>query len=291
MNFFTQIIAFILALFGLIAEVPVQSQGEVPADAVTYGVTVMSYNVYVADLPPYTHAKRAEGVINTVLSADPDVFGLQEADPDWMERIPSALTDYAFVGVGRDNGADKGEYSPVFYKKDKYELVNGGTFWFSKTPDEPSATWVSAYKRICSWAILKDIGTGFSFAVFNSHWDHLSVPSRNNSAKLLLEKTGEYAPDLPVVIIGDFNCKAKTVAYKTLIDGGFTDAMYTAPDADGIGTYHGYTKSSTGDELPIDHILFKASDGVADTYRVITEKYGGMYPSDHFPIVAELTLF
>ena len=291
MTVIKRLLALLLSLFGLISEVPAQSQGEIPADAVTYGVTVMSYNVYVSDLPPYTHAKRADGVIKNILSADPDVLGLQEANPDWMDRVSSALTGYAFVGVGRDDGKNKGEYSPVFYKKDKYELINGGTFWFSETPDKPSATWSSAYKRICSWAVLKDRETGFTFAAFNSHWDHISVPSRNNSSELLLSKIEEYAPDLPVVIIGDFNCKAKTVAYKTLIDGGFVDAMYTAPEADTVGSFHGYTRTSTEGELPIDHILFKSSNGVADTYRVITDRYDGMYPSDHFPIVAELTLF
>lgn len=286
-----RLIAVFLALFGLTASVPAQRQGDVPDGAAAYDLRVMSYNVYVYDALPYSHAKRVNGIVSNITACSPDVFGLQEANPDWMERLPALLPDYAFVGVGRDDGGKKGEYSPVFYKKDKYTLLDGGTFWFSDTPDVPSKTWLSAYNRICSWCLLEDNATGFIFAVLNSHWDHLSIRSRNNSALLLLEKAEEYAPDVPVIITGDFNCKAKTVAYASLIEGGFTDCMYTAPDTDSGATYHGYYKTNLSQELPIDHILFKTSNGRAESYRVIRDKYDGIYPSDHFPIVADVTLF
>ena len=288
---FQKLFAAFLALFGLLPGVPAQTPLPPPAGAEPHALTVMSYNVYVVDDLIHSHEKRAPGVIANLRNAMPDVFCLQEADLDWVERIAAAMPEYAFVGRGRDKEETAGEFSPVFYRTEKYALETGGTFWFSDTPEEPSRTWASRYNRICSWAVLTEKKSGFSFAVFNSHWDHLSVISRNRSAALLLEKTAAYAPGLPAVITGDFNCKNNTVAYKTLIDGGFVDSMAVSPDADGIGTFHGYYKADTAGELPIDHILFLAERGSGKSCRVITDKINGAYPSDHFPILAEIDLY
>lgn len=291
MDLLNKIIAVVLALFGLVSSVPAQSQADIPENADTYDITVMSYNVYVAGTGRRSPENRSEGVIYNLRSVMPDVFGLQEADYDWMRRITEGMPEYSFVGRGRDKDETDGEYSPVFYKTEKYDLVNSGTFWFSDTPDKPSTSWGTLYRRICSWAVLRDRETGFEFGVFNSHWDHISVASREKSALLLAEKTEEYAPDMPVIITGDFNCKTNTVAYSSLIESGFLDSMYVAPDTMDIGTYHGYTKKTTEGVLPIDHILFKDGYGYADSYRTITDKYDGIYPSDHFPIVSSLTLY
>ena len=291
MEILQKLIAAILALFGLIPAVPAQTQTDVPANVTSAEITVMSYNVYVVDALQNKHSLRAPGVIANIRSVMPDVFGLQEADLDWVSRISAAMPEYAFVGRGRDENETDGEYSPLFYRTDKYELIKGDTFWFSDTPETPSRTWGSMYNRICSWAVLREKSGGFTFAVFNSHWDHLSIESRNRSAALLLQKTAEYAPGLPTVITGDFNCKANTVAYKTLTDGGFVDAMFVSPVSSDTGSFHGYYKLSTENELPIDHILFLRGRGAAAEYRVLTDKFDGRYPSDHFPIAAILTLF
>lgn len=291
MSIWTKIVSFILAMFGLVASVPAQSQTPVPENAETYDLTVMSYNVYVVGTGSRSPENRSAGVLNNIRNVMPDVFGLQEADYDWMQRIIDGMPEYSYVGRGRGKGETNGEYSPVFYKSEKYDLVDSGTFWFSDTPDKSSLSWGTAFRRICSWAVLEDKATGFTFGVFNSHWDHTSHISRNNSAKLLLRKIEEYAPDMPVVITGDFNCKANTVAYSLLVDAGFVDSMYVAADTTDIGTYHGYTKTDTEGELPIDHILLKDAYGFAHSYRVITDRFDGQYPSDHFPIVSEMTMY
>ena len=283
-----RILAWFLAIFGLIPAVPAQTQNDAPADALA--LTVMSYNVYVVDDLLHSHEKRAPGVVSLLRGEMPDIFCLQEANADWMERISAAMPEYAFVGVGRDDGETAGEFSPVFYDTRRFELTAGGTFWFSDTPDAPSRTWGSAYKRICSWAVLTERSSGAAFAVMNSHWDHLSETSRERSAETLLAKARALAPDLPVVLTGDFNCKANTAAYRTLVEGGFAGAAYTAPDADTIGSFHGYYKRSTAGELSIDHILFDVQHGHADAYRVLNEKVNGEYPSDHFPVLARLRL-
>lgn len=291
MAFLQRFIAAFLSLFGLIAAVPPQAQMAFPSNVQTLDVRIMSYNVYVFDTGRNRHEKRAPGVVANIRSVAPDVFGLQEANLDWMQRIADALPDYAFVGVGRDDGVQGGEFSPVFYRTDRFEKIDGGTFWFSDTPDEPSRTWRSRFHRICSWAVLREKDSSFSFAVFNSHWDHLSVESRERSAALLIKKAKAYAPDLPVVILGDFNCKANTEAYQTLIDAGFVDSMSVSPETSNIGSFHGYYKLSTVGELPIDHILFLKTNGYSAAYHVVTDRYDGRYPSDHFPIVSDLTLY
>lgn len=291
MELFSRIMAFFMALLGFVSSVPVQTQSPVPEYAQQYEITVMSYNVYVAGTGKKSPENRTCGVLNNLRSVMPDVFGLQEADIDWVNRITHGMPEYSYVGRGRGKNETDGEFSPVFYKTEKYELLDSGTFWFSKTPEKSSLTWLSAFRRICTWAVLRDKETGFTFGIFNSHWDHLSVQSRNNSAELLTEKINEYAPDMPVVLTGDFNCEPNTVAFETLVEAGFVSSMYVAADTMGMGTYHGYSKGDTSNELPIDHIMFKSANGFAESYRVVTEKYNDIYPSDHFPIVSELILY
>ena len=287
----SKIIAFFMALMGVIGSVPAQTQTQIPENAQTHEIVVMSYNVYIEGTGRKSPENRSEGVISIIRNEMPDVFGLQEADEAWMNRIKNGMPEYTAVGRGRGKTETEGEYSPVFFKTDKYDLVDSGTFWFSDTPEKSSLTWGALFRRISTWAVLRDKATGFDFAVFNSHWDHISVISRNKSAELLVEKAKEYAPGLPVVIIGDFNCEADTVAYKNLIDAGFVDSMYVADETTDIGTYHGYTKDSTEGVMPIDHILFLDEYGFAQSYRVITDKYDGIYPSDHLPIVSNIILY
>ena len=290
MEIWNKIVALIMVLFGMTGSIPAQSQSEIPENAETYDITAMTYNVYISGAGKKSPENRSAGVINNLRNVMPDVFGLQEADYDWIQRISAGMPEYSFVGVGRNDGANDGEFSPLFYNSEKYGIVSSGTFWFSDTPDTPSVTWAGMYKRICSWAVLEDKETGFVFASFNSHWDHLSVTSRNKSAELLLAKIEEYAPDMPVVIMGDFNCKAETVAYETLINGGFVDSRYVSAVTDSSITYHGYNSLTVDDKI-IDHILFKNVYGYANSYKVVTDKYDGIYSSAHFPVVSQITLY
>lgn len=291
MEIFSRIIAFFMAILGFISSVPVQTQSEIPDNVQAYDITVMSYNVYISGTGKKSPENRKEGVINNLRSVMPDVFGLQEADIDWMNRIREGMPEYSFVGRGRGKTETADEFSPVFYKTEKYNLISSGTFWYSKTPEKCSNTWLSAFKRICTWAVLEDKETGFTFAVFNSHWDHLSVKSRENSAQLLIEKINEYAPDMPVILTGDFNCEPNTKAFESLVNAGFVSSMYVADETVNGGTYHGYTKGDAADEMPIDHIMLAKDSGYAHSFRIVTEKYNGIYPSDHFPIVGEITLY
>ena len=291
MSLLSKIIAFILSLFGIASVMQPQTQNQIPENAETYSVKVMSYNIYVAGTGDRSPENRNPGIVSLIREQSPDVFGLQEAVYDRIQLLNESLSEYSYVGRGREKNEKDGEFSPVFYKTDKYNLVDSGTFWFSNTPHKASIAWGTVFKRICTWAVLEDKETGFRFGVFNSHWDHISFISRNNSAELLCEKIQEYAENLPVIIMGDFNCEPDTTAYQYLIEQGFLDCMYTAPGAVVSGTYHGYTKSDVSNDLPIDHILFKGDTGYAASYKAVTDKKDGIYPSDHFPIVSDIILY
>ena len=205
MSLLSKIIAFILSLFGIASVMQPQTQNQIPENAETYSVKVMSYNIYVAGTGDRSPENRNPGIVSLIREQSPDVFGLQEAVYDRIQLLNESLPEYSYVGRGREKNEKDGEFSPVFYKTDKYNLVDSGTFWFSNTPHKASIAWGTVFKRICTWAVLEDKETGFRFGVFNSHWDHISFISRNNSAELLCEKIQEYAENLPVIIMGDFN--------------------------------------------------------------------------------------
>jgi len=136
----------------------------------------------------------------------PDYFGVQEAVPQQMVDIKTTLTDYDYVGVGRDDGKNQGEFSAIFYDKNKLEVVKSGTFWLSETPEKPSKGWDAAYNRVCTYALFKMKKGGKKFWAFNLHFDHVGDVARVNSAKLILEKIKEFNKEnLPLTLTGDFN--------------------------------------------------------------------------------------
>lgn len=256
----------------------------------TMDVTVMSYNVYISGVGSKSPENRTERVVNTIKGENPDSFGLQEADKAWIDRISSAMPEYAWVGAGRDDGKEGGEFSPVFYLKDKYTLIDSGTFWLSETPDVPSRGWDAMYNRICTWAVLEETETGKRYAHFNAHMDHLGAESRAESAALIVEKASEMS--VPVVISGDFNTDEGTEPYNTIIAGGFMDTKYAAESTMSSGTYHGYGLKNTDKKgaSPIDFIFTKYAGAKVEIYKVLNEKVDGIYPSDHHPVVAKMKL-
>lgn len=134
-----------------------------------------------------------------------DLLGLQEALHHQLRNIMNMLDGYEYIGVTRDDGDTLGEYSAILYRTARFQLQFTGTFWLSETPDKPSLGWDAACKRVCTWAIFKDRNTGKTFAMFNTHFDHVGKDARRNSAKLLLNRITAIADNLPVIITGDFN--------------------------------------------------------------------------------------
>ena len=231
---------------------------------------------------------RKEMVKGIIRFHDLDIIGTQEGFKHQLDDILE-LPDYAYVGGGRDDGKDKGEHSAIIYRKDKYEVIENGDFWFSETPNIPGKGWdATCCNRICSWAKFKVIKTGKEFYVFNSHYDHQGQVARKNSSLLLLEKIKEIAGDFPVFATGDFNATPDSEPIQTLSKSGFLLDSYMItkePPYGTVGTFNSYQLNAPMKNR-IDYIWVTSGIEVKK-YGVLNDVHYGHFPSDHFPVVIE----
>jgi endonuclease/exonuclease/phosphatase family metal-dependent hydrolase len=222
---------------------------------------------------------------------DFDVFGTQEAYKSQLDNIKAALPQYNYYGLGRDDGKDKGEHSAIFYKKDDFTLLNKGDFWLSQTPDKPSLGWdATCCNRICSWVYLQHKQSGKKFHVFNVHYDHQGVVARKESSKLLLQKIKEIGGEGPVILTGDFNGSHNSEWYQTVAASSQLKDTYKEvkfPYANNA-SFNGFGKTKESMDI-IDHI-FITKHFAASRWGLLTDTYHGKYPSDHFPVLTEVTL-
>lgn len=247
---------------------------------------VMTFNILCHGCEGHDWFDRQDDVIATVRNYMPDIFGLQEAHLDWMKAFWSNMPEYEYIGVGRDDGKEEGEFSPVFYKKDKFELIDGSTFWISETPDVPSRSWDTACTRVCSYAKLREKSSGKIFVAMNTHLDHVSVEARRNGVRLV----NEFAQtiDCPMVLTGDFNIPEKTDCYPDMIGYGiFSDTKFVAPVTEDNFTFHEFFHHN-GERSVIDFV-FISKGFKAETYHVIQDKVNGVFPSDHCPVITEIS--
>lgn len=269
-------------------------------------ISVMSFNIRYGTAPDgendWTH--RHERVFQLIKSYQPDVIGLQEALEFQLQQLLTELPEYEKVGVGRDDGAKKGEYAAILYKKDKFKPANGGTFWFSDTPEQPGSTsWGNTIPRICTWVRLRESSTDAFFYVYNVHLDHESQVSRERSALYLTQRINQRQYPDPVIATGDFNAGKNNIVTRfmqgevSMAVGTNTYATNEIPLSDSyshvhpqgpeIGTYHGFKGGTDGDR--IDYIFY--SKGFKPGYcDILTDSIDGRYPSDHYPVQAELIL-
>lgn len=218
----------------------------------------------------------------------PDCFGVQEAVPQQMIDIKQSLKNYNFVGVGRDDGADKGEYSAIFYDTEKLEVLDSGTFWLSETPEKPSKGWDAAYNRICTYALFKMKKGGKKFWAFNTHFDHVGDMARAESSKLILEQISKFnTKNYPVILTGDFNLTDDSLPIKTIskeLNDSYTTSLLSPYGPK--GTFTAFDVNVIP-ENRIDYIFTKNFNVL--NYRAINDRRENLlYPSDHFPILVEL---
>ena len=248
---------------------------------------IMSFNIRCGDVGEETWEDRLGIVAQTMLESNADSIGVQEATPEWMAALNENISEkYAYVGVGRDDGDNKGEYSAVFYLKDLYDVEDSGTFWLSETPDKVSYGWDAACRRVCTWALLANKGTGKKYVHINTHFDHIGIAARKNSVDMIIEKAKTFT-DIPVVFTADMNVIEGSENYKQFVNSDyFNDTKYLAPDTMSFCTYHDTEPEKHAEDV-IDYVMinkyFKAL-----TYKVITEGIDGRYVSDHYPIYADL---
>lgn len=221
---------------------------------------------------------------------DFDFLGTQEGLKNQLDDLLAALPEYALYGAGRDDGKDKGEHSAILYKKEKFKVLQQGDFWLSLTPENPGPGWDARLNRICSWLQLQEIKSKKQFFVFNVHYDHQGIQARKESSKLLLKKIREIAGNGKVVLTGDFNGGHESEWYQTLATAGLLQDTYTkaehpyAPN----GTGHAFGKSLQHSVI-IDHI-FTTAGMTVNRWGILTDSFHGKFPSDHFPVLASITL-
>lgn len=243
---------------------------------------------------------RAPRLVQVLKSYQADSIGLQECRPEWMAYLSDHLTDYAYVGVGRENGttdASSGEACPIFYRKDKFDLLDSGTFWLSESPDIPSYGWGADYKRVCTYAVLKNKTTGEKYLHVNTHLDFSDAPQMGGM-QLILDKIAELRktyPDIPVVATADWNMSQAAKAYSLMVNDPVTDmedALFCTPE-DKIYNEGGTLCGLTGtynykNDSPIDHVFVSADAFDPQTYQVMHDVVDGHRVSDHYGICVEL---
>lgn len=228
---------------------------------------------------------RKAWVANLIRFYEPGVMGTQEGKVEQVMYLDSALTNYSYVGVGRDDGDAAGEYTAIFYRDDLYEVLASGTFWLSETPDVPSFGWGANFRRISTWAKLKDRFTGAEFFVFNAHLDHEVPEARINAVKLIHQKVTEINKEqIPVLVMGDLNATPDSppIGFLTsVMNDAKTISKY--PPFGPEGTFNGFDTSHPLD-YRIDYIF--ADDQISvQKYGVIADTRNQRTPSDHLPVI------
>ena len=241
---------------------------------------------------------RRDSVAKLIKKHGFDIFGTQEGHFHQLDDI-SARTGFKYIGKGREDGVRGGETSAIFYNPKRFELLDSGDFWFAKTSDKPVMGWDAACKRICSWGEFRDLKTDKKFFFFSLHFDHKGKRARAESARLLVKKVSEISGNLPFLCVGDFNATPDSEPMKIIFaEKSFKDSLSVlrgAPKSAG-GTFHNFTGKPKPDR--IDYIF--VSDGVdVMDYAVIRDSVADLglpanpkavYPSDHFPVAAKLSI-
>ena len=261
------------------------------------GFRVVTYNIRY-DNPgdgPNIWTNRREAMALYLRETKADLIGMQEVLPQQRDYLAGQLGDFAVYSVGRDDGV-KGEATPIFYRKDRFELLEKGTFWLSLTPDQAgSKGWDAGLPRVVSWLKLRDKQAGRAMLVVNTHFDNRGSQARLESAKLLVKKIdeldGEGADALPVVLTGDFNCIAKQPPYEALspkgdVAGKLLDAhlITREPHTGGDSTSSGFRELRPG--AKIDFIFVR--NFKVQSHRIDDPRIEGRFVSDHQPVAAEL---
>ncbi len=227
--------------------------------------------------------ERAPLLVHALQDAAPDIFCAQEVLAGQLREIAAAMPGHEFVATGRDDGRNAGEHCPIFFDKQRFALVDSGTFWLSDTPEVPSRTWGNKYHRICTWARLRPRGGGGGFVVLNTHFP-LQQEHRKLAAALLAKKARELSQE-PALVVGDFNEPLGPAALTALTEAGLADCYDLSGERSDWGTYRfrGITVAR------IDWIM-ATSAWKAESIRVVHGKTGEVYASDHNGVLATLAL-
>lgn len=234
---------------------------------------------------------RIEAVTGLLKFHDADIFGLQEVLFDQMGDIEKRLDAYEWIGVGRDDGHKKGEFAPIFFKKSKFSLIDKGWFWLSENCEKPGLGWDADCIRIVTWGKFQVKETGKLFYMFNTHFDHIGLEARQNSASLIINKVNEIngTNDIPTILTGDFNLTPDKKPISRLKEF-FADARELSEEPP-YGPWVTYNAFNPGDSSNrrIDYVFLNGSVKVYK-YAVLTDRKGMSTPSDHYPVFVKMQI-
>jgi len=251
-------------------------------------INVISYNIRYSNTTDGVNIweNRKENVKALLKFYDADIVGVQEALANQFDYLLEN-SDFDVVGAGREDGLRSGEFAAIYFNKNRFTKKESGNFWLSTTPNVPSKGWDAALNRICTWAKLYDKLNKKELIVFNTHFDHIGVQARIESAKLIKQKIQELAPKLPVILTGDLNVTPETEAIETiksfLID---TKEVTVEPPYGPIGTFNDFNFNSIL-KRKIDYIFVNKSFKV-QKFAVLSDSKDQKYYSDHLPVYAKL---
>lgn len=259
-------------------------------------IQVMSWNIRYNTASDGVNAwpHRKDWVAEIITHNKADIAGFQEVLVGQFEDLKVRLPDMESYSAGRDDGKNGGESCPIFYRKDRFELLDKATFWLSTTPDKvASKGWDAALPRIASWVKLKDKQTNITFCFINTHFDHRGPQARAESAKLLLQTVREKFADLPVILTGDFNTTPGSVPYNTLVAKDTKEAplffdTYEHSAQKPIGpnsTWNGFKEVAPNNRIDF---IFTTSTIKSLRLQILVDQKEGRFPSDHLPVVTEL---
>lgn len=234
---------------------------------------------------------RKDNACKMIAYYQPDLLGMQEVCHNQMEDLKQGLPQYTALGVGRDDGKEAGEYCPVFFKTDRFTLVEYGNFSLSEHPDTIGIKgWDASYNRVTTWAVLQEKSNGKKFVYFNTHLDNDGKIARKEGVQLILNKIKEIAPDVPAIITGDFNCEPDEEPLQILEKGGMQNTSETASITYGPSwSFHDFGRIPLDERVLIDYVF--VTDGAkVNRYRVIQDAPENGFLSDHCPVLVNLTL-
>lgn len=285
-------IILILLPFIAISCGEVKKQADLPAK-----LNIMTFNIRY-DNPEdglNNWQYRKEYVANSILFHDADILGTQEVLHNQMVDLKRLLPNYESVGVGREDGKEKGEYSALFYKKNRFSVLDAGYFWLSATPEIiGSKGWDGACERIASWAKLKDLKSGKEVLTMNTHFDHVGKVARKESVTLILNKLAELANGLPIILMGDFNADPESEVVKAILNTSnknhLIDSRSISPIVYGPSwSFHDFGKIPY-EKRPLIDYVFISKDIEISKYGVLAETENDKFLSDHAPVLVSVEI-
>lgn len=236
---------------------------------------------------------RKENALKMVRFNEVDILGMQEVLAHQLKDFTANLTNYSAIGVGRDDGKEKGEYSPILYNKNKFTLIKSGYFWLSETPEKPSKGWDAACERIATWVQLKDKSTGKKLFVLNTHFDHIGEVARKESVILIKNKIAQLSEGMPQIMMGDLNATPDSSVILALLTPekslSLLDSKKLSPIVYGPNwSFHDFGRIAFKDRTLIDYILVTKGITVRK-YAVFAETSNDLFLSDHAPVFIKIS--